>query len=94
MESSYGIRKLHPILIRTPDLLSLKKYGNLLSLLEVEVQPDALTALTQYYDPLSVGTDTRGVREDHRDTPGMISALFIQRPEPFLGLSGQNTKDF
>ncbi|RDX75800.1 hypothetical protein CR513_44283, partial [Mucuna pruriens] len=38
METGYGILKLHPI------------HGNLLSLLEVEVQPDALTTLTQYYD--------------------------------------------
>ncbi|RDX81608.1 hypothetical protein CR513_37690, partial [Mucuna pruriens] len=67
METSYGIWKLHPIHVKTPNLLSLRqwgsclkgqwhrtfegRYGNLLSLLEIEVQPDTLSALTQYYDP-------------------------------------------
>ncbi|RDX97734.1 hypothetical protein CR513_19487, partial [Mucuna pruriens] len=55
METGYGIWKLHPISIRTPYLLSLRqwgrRYGNLLSLLKIEVQPNALFALTQYYDP-------------------------------------------
>ncbi|RDX82962.1 hypothetical protein CR513_36207, partial [Mucuna pruriens] len=55
METGYGIRKLHPIHVKTPNLLSTFEgwYGNLLSLLEIEVQPDTLSALMQYYDPLS-----------------------------------------
>ncbi|RDX98224.1 hypothetical protein CR513_18882, partial [Mucuna pruriens] len=67
MEIGYGIRKLCPIHARTPDLVSLRqwgshlkgqwrktfegKYDNLLGLLEIKVQPEALSALTQYYDP-------------------------------------------
>ncbi|RDX78147.1 hypothetical protein CR513_41626, partial [Mucuna pruriens] len=66
-ETGYGIWKLNPIHARTPDLVSLRqwgihvkgqwcrtfegKYGNLLGLLEIKVQPEALSALTQYYDP-------------------------------------------
>ncbi|RDX67364.1 hypothetical protein CR513_53778, partial [Mucuna pruriens] len=55
-ETGYGIRKLRPIHARSPDLVSLRqtfggKYGNLLGLLEIKVQPEALSALTQYYDP-------------------------------------------
>ncbi|RDY12470.1 hypothetical protein CR513_02728, partial [Mucuna pruriens] len=66
-ETGYGIQKLRPIHARTPDLVSLRqwesllkgqwrrtfegKYGNLLGLLEIKVQPEALLALTQYYDP-------------------------------------------
>ncbi|RDX70352.1 hypothetical protein CR513_50410, partial [Mucuna pruriens] len=60
-------RNLCYILTKTPNLQSLRlwrsclkgqwcrtfegRYGNLLSLLEIEVQPTALSALTQYYDP-------------------------------------------
>ncbi|RDX60681.1 hypothetical protein CR513_61152, partial [Mucuna pruriens] len=67
METGYGIWKLHPIHVKTRDLLSLRqwgsclkgkchrtfegRYGNLLSLLKIEVQLDALSALTQYYNP-------------------------------------------
>jgi len=40
-------QKLGPIQRRT----FRKRYGNLLGLLEVEVQIPAVTALTQYYDP-------------------------------------------
>ncbi|RDX73412.1 hypothetical protein CR513_46989, partial [Mucuna pruriens] len=61
------LRKLCPIHAWTPDLISWRqwgshlkgkwrrtfegKYGNLLGLLEIKVQPEALLALTQYYDP-------------------------------------------
>ncbi|RDX98901.1 hypothetical protein CR513_18116, partial [Mucuna pruriens] len=62
----YHIRKLQPVPTKTPDVQSLRhwgsqlkgqwwraferKYKNLLSLVNVEVQPAALSALTQYYD--------------------------------------------
>ncbi|RDY03991.1 hypothetical protein CR513_12352, partial [Mucuna pruriens] len=60
-ETGYGIRKLHPVQARTPNLISLLKgewhrtfegkYDNLLGLLKIKVQLEALLALTQYYDP-------------------------------------------
>ncbi|RDX97957.1 hypothetical protein CR513_19201, partial [Mucuna pruriens] len=66
-EIGYEIQKLRPIHARTPDLVSLRqwgsrlkgewrrtfkeKYGNLVGLLKIKVQPEALSTLTQYYDP-------------------------------------------
>ncbi|RDX97163.1 hypothetical protein CR513_20092, partial [Mucuna pruriens] len=66
METGYGIRKLRLIHARTSDLVSLRqwgsclkrqwcrafegKYDNLLGLLKIKVQLEALSALTQYYN--------------------------------------------
>ncbi|RDY04171.1 hypothetical protein CR513_12151, partial [Mucuna pruriens] len=62
----YYIRKLRPVPTRTPNIQFLqqwgsqlkgqwrttfkRKYENLLSLVNIEVQPTALSTLTQYYD--------------------------------------------
>ncbi|RDY12211.1 hypothetical protein CR513_03014, partial [Mucuna pruriens] len=61
------VQKLRPVPTGTPNIQSLqhwgrqlkgqwrrtfeRKYGNLLGLVNIEVQPAALSALTQYYDP-------------------------------------------
>ncbi|RDY02084.1 hypothetical protein CR513_14523, partial [Mucuna pruriens] len=58
MELQFRVKQGYPIQDKAPDLQSLRywgtferKHGNLLCLLEVETQPEALEALVQYYDP-------------------------------------------
>ncbi|RDX93868.1 hypothetical protein CR513_23819, partial [Mucuna pruriens] len=108
LETCYCIWKLRPILTKTPDLQSLRlwgsclkgqlhrtfegRYDNLLSLLEIEVQLAALSALTQYYDPPLKCFAFK----DFQLAPTLedeIPALPSQRTLSMLGLSGQAAKD-
>jgi len=46
-----GLRELVKKMTTTQKDAFRKEYGNLLNLLEIEVQTPAITALAQYYDP-------------------------------------------
>ena len=45
------LRKLGQKLKAVQKIIFRSRYGNLLGLLEIEVQEHAITALAQYYDP-------------------------------------------